>query len=163
MAHHKLVLDDDFKEEYTLLAIHCSEEAYKMAYLINKHLRLRLTRERVDLDYSNDGLDVTFPLFSYENSIHYTTYDLVANKCKSMVANIQSSGGLFDNDATDKIITTYLIPEYKKVDFFLKIQSEMETIPLRKILSGINEIKQVISVYELEPENIKSKNNLIFN
>jgi hypothetical protein len=80
-----------------------------------------------------------------------------------MVANIQSSGGLFDNDATDKIITTYLIPEYKKVDFFLKIQSEMETIPLRKILSGINEIKQVISVYELEPENIKSKNNLIFN
>lgn len=163
MAHHKLLLDEDFKEEFSLLAIHCSEEAYKMAYLLNKHLRLRLKREEVDLDYSNNGLEVTFPLFQFKNKLHYTTYNLVANKCKSLSANVQSSGGLFDDDASDKMISTYLLPEYKKVDYFLKIQSEFETIPLRKILSDINEIKQVISVYEIEAENIKSKNNLIFN
>jgi hypothetical protein len=87
----------------------------------------------------------------------------VANKCKSLSANVQSSGGLFDNDASDKMISTYLLQEYKKVDYFLKIESEFETIPLRKILSEINEIKQVISVYEIEAENIKFKNNLIFN
>jgi hypothetical protein len=163
MANHKLLLDEDFKEEFFLLAIHCSEEAYKMAYLLNKHLRLRLKREEVDLDYSNNGLEVTFPLFQFNNIVHYTTYNLVANKCKSLSANVQSSGGLFDNDTSDKMISTYLLPEYKKVDYFLKIQSEFETIPLRKILSDINEIKQVISVYEIEAENIKSKNNLIFN
>lgn len=163
MAHRKLLLDDDFKEEFSLLAIHCSEEAYKMAYLLNKHLRLRLKREEVDLDYSNNGLEVTFPLFQFKNNVQYTTYNLVANKCKSLSANVQSSGGLFDDDASDKIISTFLLPEFKKVDYFLKIQSDFETIPLRKILSGINEIKQVISVYEIEADNIKSKNNLIFN
>ena len=163
MAHRKLLLDDDFKEEFSLLAIHCSEEAYKMAYLLNKHLRLRLKREDVDLDYSNNGLEVTFPLFQFKNNVQYTTYNLVANKCKSLSANVQSSGGLFDDDASDKIISTFLLPEFKKVDYFLKIQSDFETIPLRKILSGINEIKQVISVYEIEADNIKSKNNLIFN
>lgn len=161
MGRHKLLLDDDIKEEFSLVAIHCSEEAYKMAYLINSHLGLRLLRENVDLDYSNDGLEVTFPLFHFKDNVQYTTYHLVSNKCKSLQANVLSSGGLFEDD-TEKTMTTYLLPEYRKVDFFLKVFSEFSTIPLRKIISDINEIKQVISAYSLEIVNIKSKNNLIF-
>lgn len=162
MAHHKLLLDEDFKEKFSLVAIHCSEDAFKMAYLLNNHLGLRLVREKVDLDYSNEGLEVTFPLFQYKNSVQYTSYYLVANKCKSMQANLLSSGGLFGDDISEKTITTYLLPEFRKVDFFLKVFSEFSTIPLRKIIADINEIKQVISAYSLETENIKSKNNLIF-
>jgi hypothetical protein len=162
MGHHKLMLDDDFKEEFSLLAVHCSEEAYKVAYLLNKHLGLRLKREEIDLDYSNNGLGATFPLFQFKNNLQYTTYNLVANKCKSIVGVIESSGGLFGNDASEKFTTTYLLPEYKKVDFFFKIFSEFETIPLRKIIANINEIKEVISAYEVETENLKSKTNLIF-
>ena len=36
MINHKLVLENDFQEEFSLIAIHCSEEPYKMAYMINK-------------------------------------------------------------------------------------------------------------------------------
>lgn len=162
MAHHKLLLDDDIKEEYTLIAIHCSEETYKVAYLLNKFLLLQLKREELDLDYSSDGLDVMFPLFEFKDEMQYTTYNLVANKCKSEVANLSSTGGLFSGLTAEKTIMTFLIPELKQVDFFLKIFSDFEIIPLRKIMSSINEIKQIISAYEVEVETIKSKNNLIF-
>jgi hypothetical protein len=115
----------------------------------------------VDLEYSNNGLEITFALYEYENEMQYTTYDLVENKCKSLIANVQSSNGLF-GDTASETVTTYLLPEYKKVDFFLKISSDFEMIPLRKLIASINEIKQVISAYVVDTEDVKSKSNLIF-
>jgi len=162
MANSKLILDDDFSEEFSLLAIHCSEEAFKIAYLLNKFAMLHLKRRQIDLEYSNDGLEITFPLFVFENEMQYTTYHLIANKCKSVAAHLLSSGGLFDDDNSENTITTHLLPEFKKVDYFLKIHSELEIIPIRKIVASINEIKQVISAYEIDVDQIKSKNNLIF-
>lgn len=156
-------MDDDGKETFSLLAIHCSEEAYILAYLLNKHLGFHLKRERLDLNYVNNGLEASFPLFEYEDNFQYTVYNLVANKCKSVAANVNSSGGLFYDDASEKTVITYLIPEYSKVDYFLKIHSEYESILLRNIITEINDIKRIISAYEVGVDNLKSKNNLIFN
>ena len=163
MAHHKLLLNDDLKEDFSLVAIHCSEEAYKMAFTLNQHLKLRLKRKRADLDYSNEGLQVTFPIFKFEDQFRYTTYYLVSNKCKSNVANITNSEGLFGDDESESTVLTLLLPEFKEADFFLKIESDYETIPLRKNISLINEINQVISAYKIEEHHIKSNHNLIFN
>lgn len=162
MANHKLIYDEDFEENFTLIAIHCSEEAYKMAFLMNQHLSLKLKRKQTDLDFSTEGLLITFPLYDFEDVHKYTHFYLVANKCKSVEASLQSSGGLFSEMVSEKATVHYLLPEFKKVDYILKIYSDFETVPLRKFLSEINEIKQVISAYTLEMDNIKSKNNLIF-
>jgi hypothetical protein len=163
MAHHKLLLDDDIKEDFSLVAIHCSEEAYKMAFTLNQHLHLRLKRKRADLDFSNDGLQVTFPIFKFEDQFQYTTYYLVSNKCKSIAANVTSSEGLFGDDVSESTVLTLLLPEFKQADFFLKIESDHKTIPLRKNVALINEIKQVISAYKIEEHQLKSNHNLIFN
>lgn len=162
MANHKLIFDEDFEEHFKLIAIHCSEEAYKMAYLMNQHLNLRLKRKQTDLDFSTEGLLITFPLYDFEDAHKYTHFYLVANKCRSVEASLQSSGGLFAELVAEKSTVHYLIPEFKKVDYILKIYSDFETVPLRKFLSEINEIKQVISAYTLEIDTVKSKNNLIF-
>lgn len=163
MGLQKLVLDELYDEEYSLVAIHCSEEAYKLAYLINKHLGLRLQRMRVDLDFSIDGLEVTYPLFQFDNKSQYTTYYLVGNKCKSQVAQLNSAGGLFYAQEATKTVVNYLIPEQKKVDYFLKIESDAPLMPLRKTIALLNQIKEVISSYTIDHEKIKSKRNLIFN
>ncbi len=155
-------MDDDIKEAFSLIAIHCSEESYKVAYLLNKQLSLRLQREKLDLDYSNKGLEVTFPLYHFEDKMQYTSYNLITNKCKSQTANINSSGGLFGEFSSEKTVITYLVPELKKVDYFLKVHSEFEIIPLRKLIASINEIRQIISAYTVVTETLKSKNNLIF-
>ena len=163
MTSYKLLMEDDEKEIFSLLAIHCSEEAYFTAYLLNKYLGFQLKRERLDLNYVNNGLEVNFPLFQYENRLQYTTYNLVVNKCISYAAHVYSSGGLFHGDASEKTVITYLIPEYSKVDYFLKIHSEYESILLRNIIKEINDITRIISAYEVGVDSLKSKNNLIFN
>ena len=156
MTKLKLDFDDDFDEPYTLLAIHCSEEEYKLAYLLNLHLGIKLTRRPVDLDFSIKGALVAFPLYDYEDTDQYTSYYLVSN-C-SQLEGANSPEGLFAT-ASD---TFYLIPELKKVDYFLKIYSDFESVPLKKIIAGLNEIKQVISAYTVAVDTIKSRNNLIF-
>ncbi len=44
MPAHKLVLDEVFEQPYKLLAIHSSVEEYRLAFLLNKHLNLKLAR-----------------------------------------------------------------------------------------------------------------------
>ena len=48
---------------------------------------------------------------------------------------------------SERTIMTHLLPEFKNADFFLKIESDFESLPLRRNISLINEIKQVISAY----------------
>lgn len=62
MATHKLVLDDDFEEDFSLIAIHCSEEPYKVAYILNQFARLKLRREKLDLAFSSSGMEIRLPL-----------------------------------------------------------------------------------------------------
>jgi hypothetical protein len=114
MGTHKLMLDNDFAEDFSLIAIHCSEEAYKVAYILNQFACLKLQRNKVDLAYSNSGLEITFPLFRFEDIAGYTDYSLVANKCKSAVAKTKSSEGLFGNTLGKETVITYLIPNLKK-------------------------------------------------
>lgn len=162
MAHHKLILDEDMDEPFTLIAIHCSAEDYKLAYLINQKLETRFKRRAVDLDFSSNGLPIAFTLYEFPDFKNHAHYYLVSNTCYSLEVDLKSSQGLFAALISEKGKTHYLLPEFKNVDYFLKIYSDNDSIPIRKILSEINEIKHVISAYIVEVENIKSKNNLIF-
>ena len=162
MANHKLVFDEEMDEPFTLVAIHCSEEEYKLAYLLNVHLDTKFTRRAKDLDFSSNGLLVRFPIYDFEDGHKSNCYHLVANRCQSVETSLQSTIGLFESEASEKIKTHYLFPEFKNADYFLKIYSEFDTVPLRKVISGINEIKEVISAYMVDLDDIKSKNNLIF-
>lgn len=162
MATHKLLYDDEMEDPFSLVAIHCSEEDYKLAYLLNQFLNTKFKRSKKDLDFSSDGKIILFPLYAYEDLKDYNSFYLVANKCKMMEASLQSSGGLFSESVSEKATTHYLLPEMKNVDYFLKIQTDYGNFPIESLISEINKIKQIISAYFVETEKIKSKNNLIF-
>ncbi len=162
MATHKLIYEEEMEEPFTLLAIHSSEEEYKVAYLLNLHLNTRFKRRRVDVDFSTNGLMISFPIFDFEDERNYSQYYLVANKCRTMEASLQSSGGLFSELNHDKATDHFLLPEFKKVDYFLKIYSDFENVSLKTLISQINNIEQIVSAYVVETDAIKSKNNLIF-
>jgi hypothetical protein len=86
----------------------------------------------------------------------------VTNKCKSAVIKTNNSGELFGNTTDKETMITYLIPELKKVDYFLKIRSDFDNLGTKILVNQINEIKQIISAYQVEPEALKSRDNLIF-
>ena len=159
MAVHKLLVDDFYDDSFILIAIHCRLEDYRLAYLLNKHLNIRLVRLPQDLDYKY--LDANYSIYEWNDEQHQTTWNLISNVCKKEEAGLQSSGSLFNSDQT--VLKTYhLLPEFKKVDFFIKITSDEESIDENELLKKLMDIPQLITSYGIDPDNIKSKDNLIF-
>ncbi len=56
----------------------------------------------------------------------------------------------------------FLVPEMKKVDFFLLIRNYIDMDELKAVISGINKIPDVLVAAEVDPKKLKSKENLIF-
>lgn len=54
-----------------------------------------------------------------------------------------------------------LLPEYKTLDYFLTIEAEPEP-DATEIRDALREIRPVLACYTIEPEEIKSRENLIF-
>ena len=51
------LLTFDLEDDYLLIGIHSTEEDYRLAYLLNKHLQLKLARKPQDLDYKRPRLN----------------------------------------------------------------------------------------------------------
>lgn len=159
MALHKLLVDDFYDASFSLLAIHCRIEDYQLAYLLNKHLQLNLSRKPNDLDYNYFA--AAFSIYEWENERLDIVWHLVSNICKTEEAALQSSGSLFQNDTT--VTRTFnLLPELKTVDYLLKISNEYKNFNERLILNQIQAIPQVITAYSVNIDQIKSKEHLIF-
>jgi hypothetical protein len=160
MALHKLLVDDFYDTSFALLAIHCRLEDCRLAYLLNKYLDLNLKRKPQDLDYKYFA--ASYSIYEWDNIALDTTWNLVSNICKKEEASLQSSGFLFDSHNT--IMKTYnLLPEFKNVDFLVKVSNENQNFNEKHILNKIQSIPQVITSYSIDVEQIKSKDHLIFN
>jgi hypothetical protein len=69
---------------------------------------------------------------------------------------------LFSNENSEISTTIHLLPEFKKVDFFLKIDNSGEAINFSEIQQKLNTIESIAAIYAVDINKIKSKNNLIF-
>ncbi len=159
MLSHKLMLDE-LEEEYLLVAIHCSVEEYKIAYFLNKYLQLRLKRSALDIDFNHGVIQASYPLYIFKENEKYRSFYLVKNKYKGSVKKIVSSGSLFIEEEQNSQ-HTFLIPEHKEVDYFLKIE-EASSAKTRELLQNLASIPNIITSYTIDPYLLKSKNNLIF-
>ncbi|MBL85536.1 MAG: hypothetical protein CMO82_02635 [Winogradskyella sp.] len=158
MALHKLLVDDFYDDTYKLIAIHCGLEDYRLAYLLNQSLGLRLQRKTEDLDMQY--LKASYSIFEWNNVSQYVTWNLVSNVCKKEEDSLYSTG-LFQTN--EKVIKTLnLVPEYKKVDYFIKISDEIQNVNEKLILNKLQNIPQIITSYTVNPTKLKSKDHLIF-
>ena len=159
MALHKLQVDDFYDDSYKLIAIHCRLEDYRLAYLLNKHLGLKLKRKDKDLDFKY--LESSYSIFEWDNETEYVMWNLISNVCKKEEDSLYSTGTLF-NDSEKVLKTFHLISEYKKVDYFIKISDEIDNVNENFILTKLQAIPQIITSYTVNPLKIKSKDHLIF-
>ncbi|WP_292245789.1 IPExxxVDY family protein [Mesonia sp.] len=159
MAINKLVLDDLVEEDFSLIAIHCSAEVYRIVFYLNRLLGLSLKREPQDVDYNYPEGLAFYELYKYYNQLEGCNYYVVSNKYKIKANHLQSNGFLFEEE-TKRVAN--LLPEYKNVDCFLKIENNSDFVNIRKLLSQINQINQIVTAYQIEVTQIKSIENLIF-
>ena len=161
MAIHKLHLEEFDEIDYQLIAIHSTLEDYRLAYYINQNLPINLQKENSNIQISNKDGETQFTRFIYEDSKDIA-WNLVQNQNDVFVSSTNSNQGLFTETNNKFSTKIYLIPEFKKVDYFLKIENGDVKIDVSKITNCIKKIDKVSTVYAVEVEKIKSKNNLIF-
>ena len=160
MALHKLLVDDFYNDTFSLLAIHCTIEDYRVAYLLNQYLQINLRRSQQDLDF--DYATSSYSMYEWEDKNQQMIWSLVSNVCKKEEEGIVSTGSLFNKQS--KIIKTHnLIPEFKKADYLLKIDNDGNFINEKTIIQKVQEISQIAAVYSIDVSQLKSKENLIFN
>ena len=118
----KLILEDIIEDiNYTLIGIHCSIEDYRLAYLLNQYLELNLKRKAFDIDYNNKS---SYAIFEWEDQKQLVIWNLVSNISKVEIHNTIDESSLF-TDSEKFTKTHHLVPEYKKVNFILKINDNL--------------------------------------
>ena len=156
MQVYALEMDDFCEEPYSLIGIHSTLEDYKLAYLINQNLNTRFYKAIKDLEFKRDKKKASFSIYNYENTNDGFNWFLIANSYRR--ENQTVSNELLLTSETK----TYLIPEKKKVDFFLKICGDSEYDFVMKTIQKIINIENVITAYSIDKNTLKSKDFLIF-
>ncbi len=155
----KLHIDEFEEANFFLLAIHSQLDDYRLAYFINKNLDLKLSKSKNEIFIKNRNGETSFSRFLFEDEKNDFFWDLFENK--SNLINLNNTE-LFGNANAKIQSIAYLLPEHKKVDYFLKIDSNESYINIPKIIQKLNTLNRVSTVYNIETKNLKSKHNLIF-
>ena len=156
MQIHSLGLEDFCEDEYSLIGIHTALEDFKLAYLLNKNLNTSFYKSKEDLIFEGQQKNASFSIFNYSNAEYDFDWFLIANSSKR--ENQTESNELLLTSETK----TYLIPEKKKVDFFIKISGDFSYELLSETVDNIKKIDQVITSYSVDKNTLKSKDFLIF-
>ncbi|MEN8777260.1 MAG: IPExxxVDY family protein [Polaribacter sp.] len=156
MQIHTLGLEDFYEDEYSLIGIHSALEDYRLAYLLNKNLDTRFVKSNKDLEFENNKNKLSFSIFNFLHKKYDFEWFLIANSFKK--ENKTTANELLLTTETK----SYLIPEKKKVDYFIKISGEIAPHYVLNIVQKIKNIEQVITSYTIDKNTLKSKDFLIF-
>lgn len=152
-AIHK-ISEDFYEETFTLIALHSSIEDFMLVYTLNSCLKTKLKRSVNDLEISQSG---SFPIFDWRDEVNDRYFTLVNNNV--VKEEELSIGNLFQDQPS---FTKYhLVPEYRDVDYFLKIEHDEIDVE-EEILKSVLAIPKIITAYVVGASKLKSKNNLIF-
>jgi hypothetical protein len=162
MAIHKLDISDFDEIDYHLIAIHTNLEDYRLAYFINQKLQINLSKNKNEIQINIKEGETHFTRFFYHSLEKEIYWNLIQNKNEIIQQKNDTNQNLFSNITLEVLTKVYLIPEFKKVDYFLKIENLEETESLSRVLIELNKIDTIATTYRVETNKIKSKNNLIF-
>ena len=141
MRKSKLVFDPLF--DFDLIGIISHGKGYRVAWEINQVLGVELTKSKDQLIRFNDGSSITVVNYTYttENGGIY----LLKNR------------GLENNESGQML----LIPELQEFDFLLKIIGA-DSFDSEEIMDKVRKIQIFQFCSFIDPENLKSKENLVF-
>lgn len=162
MTIHRLNLGEFDAIDYHLIAIHTSLENYRLAYFINQKLSINLSKSKNEIQINIKEGETNFSRFCYSNSDKEISWDLIQNKNEVIQYKKGITPNLFSNLTMEVATKVYLLPEFKKVDYFLKIENNDDAVSVSNIQILLNTIDNVSTVYSVDINQIKSKNNLIF-
>ena len=130
-----LKLNEDFELDFLILGINSHTKLYKLCWEINKELHTNFVKNKNHTINNNQE----FERFSYTDKNSETRYNILSN-----ISN-----------------TGYLEAKNKSVNYFMIVQGEVYNT--QKIIERLNQIEDILLVFELNLSKIKSVTPFIIN
>lgn len=138
---NKIILKYEIDLDFLLIAITCPLKDYRLCYFINKYTALDLEKANDHETWMSDSTSLYFTKYFYINEDSGTEFYLIGNKGTE-------SG--------------YLLPELRGSDYFLIIKEFIDDEDLKNLHKSLNNIPDIVVATEIDPEKLKSKENLVF-
>jgi hypothetical protein len=140
MKKNKLIVEHVY--DFELLGIIAPVKDYKMAWVINDTLQMRLVKlDDYKLEFI-DGTTLNISQYRYE-------------KENGFVQLLKNKSYLFDSNSL------YLIPELKTFDYFMLIQDFTFEVDINNYIERLSGSAIIQNVVKLDIDKIKSKENLL--
>jgi hypothetical protein len=134
----KLSLDKEYINDYTLIGIACHLKDYRLIYNVNRSLNFDLKKEDdLNIYLSKEKKEVMFSFYRYigEN----TEYYVLANR------------------TTDGI----LIPEYKKIDYFLIVNGLLNDQQENFLIKTISDLSSIMLANKINTTSVKNLDSIL--
>lgn len=139
MNKFKLTIEYDY--DFVLVGISCHEKDYRLAWSINDKLKTELRKaEDLKIELKKNTTPTQFPFYEFIDEEAFREYFLIGNR---------GGKGL-------------LIPEQKQVDYFLMIRGTCNSTDKSSLLKQLKDINIVLAAYDINPNGLDSKQNLLF-
>ena len=139
MKSKKTILFDEDESslfDFMLIGISCHLKDYRLAWGLNSVLNIRLEKNETPIELKDGQHLSKHTVFSCSDEFG-TEVSLIKNRS-----------------------SIYLAKELSHSDYFLKIEGEVENE--ESLIAKLKEAKGVLAVFQLNVEELKSKENFIF-
>lgn len=150
-------IDLEIEEEpFLLLGLHAVWESFRLAFHLNRQLRIQLRRARRDLDVYHEKMraKAQYPYYTYLEVAKQRDWGLFTNSARMQRP---ATAALFETDTCE----VYLVPEHREVDYLLKV-SNTRSCEWDSILLYVKRIPGIRLATVIDTESLRSRNNLIF-
>ncbi len=140
--------------DFEVIALRSTLPEYKLAYQLNRSLKVQLVRCENDLDLIEKKQTVCFATYQYFDEENQKGLCLLRNNTLNKV--VEKEITLFEENTKEEKL--FLIPELLEFDYILKNYG----YDSKKITTKIRLIPNIQVIKKVEISNIKSIHHLIF-
>jgi hypothetical protein len=162
VAKHTLQLEDDY--DFKLIGISSHVKDYRICWAINEILGVKLNKENsLEIKNKKQQTPSFFSFFNFDDIENFKEYIVVSNLSESKIST-SNTHTLFPGSGKEieSLQNEYLIPELKHLNYFLIVKGELTEIENEEIMNKIKSIDTVLTAVSINPNTLKSKQNLIF-
>ena len=134
-------LDIEYDYEFLLVGISCHEKDYRLSWSINNKLGFEFKKsEDLEIKEKRKKEPAHYSLYLYEQKEEHREFYIIANRSKN----------------------NFLIPEQKQADYFIMVTGTISQQEKELFIKSLKEIDMVLVVFEIDPNQLKSKEYLLF-
>lgn len=139
----KLTLEWEASFDFDLIGISSHVPNYRLVWSLNKLLETDFTRAIDDIEIiaAKSNTPANFAIYNYTNEVDHVDMSIISNR--------SSTGG-------------QIIPEQKQIDYYMMVWGSYDELNATELSKLIAKSQHVLTALPIDPESLKSKNNLLF-